>query len=192
MTRHIVIVGGVAGGMSAATRMRRLDPSASIIVLEKSSYVSYANCGLPYYIGGIISKRQDLLLQTPESLHARFELDVRICNEVTAIDRERKVVTVRDLDLNHEYELNYDALVLSPGAQPVVPPLPGIERALTNCRCCRGAAKACRRNWWRLHWHRDRGKPAASRYRYHDHRGTRSSPGAAGCRDGNSGSARSA
>jgi NADPH-dependent 2,4-dienoyl-CoA reductase/sulfur reductase-like enzyme/rhodanese-related sulfurtransferase len=131
MTRHIVIVGGVAGGMSAATRMRRLDPSASIIVLEKSSYVSYANCGLPYYIGGIISKRQDLLLQTPESLHARFELDVRICNEVTAIDRERKVVTVRDLDLNHEYELNYDALVLSPGAQPVVPPLPGIERALT-------------------------------------------------------------
>jgi NADPH-dependent 2,4-dienoyl-CoA reductase/sulfur reductase-like enzyme/rhodanese-related sulfurtransferase len=131
MTRHIVIVGGVAGGMSAATRMRRLDPSAAITVLEKSSYVSYANCGLPYYIGGVISERQDLLLQTPESLHARFDLDVRVRNEVTAIDRGRKIVMVRDLDLNHEYELNYDSLVLSPGAQPVVPPLPGIERALT-------------------------------------------------------------
>jgi NADPH-dependent 2,4-dienoyl-CoA reductase/sulfur reductase-like enzyme len=131
MTRHIVIVGGVAGGMSAATRMRRLDPSAAITVLEKSSYVSYANCGLPYYIGGVISERQDLLLQTPESLHARFDLDVRVRNEVTAIDRGRKIVMVRDLDLNYEYELNYDSLVLSPGAQPVVPPLPGIERALT-------------------------------------------------------------
>lgn len=126
-----VIVGGVAGGMSAATRLRRLDPNASIIVLEKSSYVSYANCGLPYYIGGVISARQDLLLQTPESLHARFELDVRVRNEVIGIDRERKIVTVRDLTLDREYELKYDHLVLSPGAQPVVPPLPGIERALT-------------------------------------------------------------
>ena len=129
--RHTVIVGGVAGGMSAATRLRRLDPDASIIVLEKSSYVSYANCGLPYYIGGIISARQDLLLQTPESLHVRFALDVRVRNEVTAIDRERKVVKVHDLVLNREYELNYDQLVLSPGAQPVIPPIPGIKRALT-------------------------------------------------------------
>ena len=126
-----VIVGGVAGGMSAATRLRRLDPNASIIVLEKSSYVSYANCGLPYYIGGVIAARQDLLLQTPESLHARFALDVRIHHEVIAIDRDRKIVTVHDLSLDREYELNYDRLVLSPGAQPVVPPLPGIERALT-------------------------------------------------------------
>lgn len=126
-----VIVGGVAGGMSAATRLRRLDPNASIIVLEKSSYVSYANCGLPYYIGGVISARQDLLLQTPESLHARFALDVRVRNEVIAIDRDRKVVTVRDLASSRDYELDYDKLVLSPGAQPVVPPLPGIERALT-------------------------------------------------------------
>jgi NADPH-dependent 2,4-dienoyl-CoA reductase/sulfur reductase-like enzyme/rhodanese-related sulfurtransferase len=129
--RRIVIVGGVAGGMSAATRLRRLDPNSSIIVLEKSSYVSYANCGLPYYIGGVISKRDELLLQTPESLHARFELDVRVRNEVTAIDRSHKVVQVRDLATDHDYELAYDALVLSPGAQPVVPPLPGIERALT-------------------------------------------------------------
>lgn len=126
-----VIVGGVAGGMSAATRLRRLDPNASIIVLEKSSYVSYANCGLPYFIGGVISERRDLLLQTPESLHARFDLDVRVRNEVIAIDRDRKVVTVRDLAQDREYELDYDHLVLSPGAQPVVPPLPGIERALT-------------------------------------------------------------
>lgn len=126
-----VIVGGVAGGMSAATRLRRLDPNASIIVLEKSSYVSYANCGLPYYIGGVIAVRQDLLLQTPEGLHARFALDVRIRHEVIAIDRDRKIVTVHDLSLDREYELNYDRLVLSPGAQPVVPPLPGIERALT-------------------------------------------------------------
>lgn len=117
--------------MSAATRLRRLDASASIIVLERSSYVSYANCGLPYYIGGVISAQKDLLLQTPESLHARFALDVRIRNEVIAIDRGHKIVTVRDLELNREYELNYDHLVLSPGAQPVVPPLPGIERALT-------------------------------------------------------------
>jgi NADPH-dependent 2,4-dienoyl-CoA reductase/sulfur reductase-like enzyme/rhodanese-related sulfurtransferase len=131
MTRHIVIVGGVAGGMSAATRMRRLDPSASIIVLEKSSYVSYANCGLPYYIGGVISAKKDLLLQTPESLHARFALDVRTGNEAIAIDRERKIVKVIDHKLSCEYELPYDQLVLSPGAQPVVPPIPGVERALT-------------------------------------------------------------
>ena len=129
--RQTIIVGGVAGGMSAATRLRRLDPDASIIVLEKSSFVSYANCGLPYYIGGIISNRDDLLLQTPESLHARFALDVRIRNEVTSIDRDRKVVKVRDLMLNHEYELNYDQLILSPGAQAVVPPIPGVDRALT-------------------------------------------------------------
>ncbi|HUW77997.1 MAG TPA: FAD-dependent oxidoreductase [Candidatus Nanopelagicaceae bacterium] len=129
--KQIVIVGGVAGGMSAATRLRRLNPEAKIFVLEKSSYVSYANCGLPYFIGGVIAERQDLLLQTPESLHARFDLDVRIRNEVTAIDRERKVVTVLDLATGTEYQLSYDSLVLSPGAQPVVPPLPGIEKALT-------------------------------------------------------------
>ena len=129
--RQTIIVGGVAGGMSAATRLRRLDPDASIIILEKSSFVSYANCGLPYYIGGIISNRDDLLLQTPESLHARFALDVRVRSEVTSLDRDRKVVRVRDLMLNQEYELDYDELVLSPGAQAVVPPIPGVDRALT-------------------------------------------------------------
>lgn len=129
--RRIIIIGGVAGGMSAATRLRRLDSKASIIVLERSSYVSYANCGLPYFVGGVISKQQDLLLQTPESLHARFELDVRVMNQVTSINREAKTVSVHDGATGFDYDLPYDHLVLSPGAQPVVPPLPGIDRALT-------------------------------------------------------------
>lgn len=117
--------------MSAATRLRRLDHEASIIVLEKSSYVSYANCGLPYHIGGVISKKQDLLLQTAESLNARFKLDVRVLSEVVGIDREARNVTVADLRTGREYVVHYDQLILSPGAQPVVPPIPGIERALT-------------------------------------------------------------
>ena len=129
--KRIVIVGGVAGGMSAATRARRLDPEASIIVLERSSYVSYANCGLPYFVGGVIARRKDLLLQTPETLHARFRLDVRIRSEVTGIDREHRRLTVHDLEAGDIYELEYDYLVLSPGAQAIVPPLPGIDRALT-------------------------------------------------------------
>lgn len=129
--KRIVIIGGVAGGMSAATRARRLDPDAEIIVLERSSYVSYANCGLPYFVGGVIAKRQDLLLQTPASLHARFRLDVRVRSEVLAIDRNARLITVRDLESGETYELHYDYLVLSPGAQAIVPPLPGIERALT-------------------------------------------------------------
>lgn len=131
MVKRIVIIGGVAGGMSAATRARRLDSEASIIVLERSNYVSYANCGLPYFVGGVISRSRDLLLQTPATLHARFRLDVRVHNEVTAIDRERQVISVRDLDSGADYELDYDVLILSPGAQAIVPPLPGIERALT-------------------------------------------------------------
>ena len=127
----VVIVGGVAGGMSAATRMRRLDADAEIVVLEKSGHVSYANCGLPYYVGGVIEEEKDLLLQTPESLHARFRLDVRILSEVTAINPGKKVVSVRNLLTREDYELDYDKLVLSPGASPVVPPIPGVERAMT-------------------------------------------------------------
>ncbi len=129
--KRIVIIGGVAGGMSAATRSRRLDPEASIIVLERSSYVSYANCGLPYFVGGVIGSQSDLLLQTPESLHARFRLDVRVQSEVIGIDRAAKTLTVRNLATGETYDLEYDYLVLSPGAQPVVPPLPGIDLALT-------------------------------------------------------------
>ena len=128
---RVVIVGGVAGGMSAATRMRRLDADAEIIVLEKSGHVSYANCGLPYFVGGVIEEEDALLLQTPASLHARFKLDVRVATEVTSIDVAAKTVTVKDWLKHEEYELSYDKLILSPGASPVVPPIPGIERALT-------------------------------------------------------------
>jgi NADPH-dependent 2,4-dienoyl-CoA reductase/sulfur reductase-like enzyme/rhodanese-related sulfurtransferase len=127
----VVIIGGVAGGMSAATRMRRLDGDAEIIVLEKSGYVSYANCGLPYYVGGVIEEESDLLLQTPESLHARFRLDVRVANEAIAINRPKKTVSVRNVLTREVYEIDYDKLILSPGASPVVPPIPGVERAMT-------------------------------------------------------------
>ncbi len=127
----VIIIGGVAGGMSAATRMRRLDADAEITVIEKSGHVSYANCGLPYYVGGVIEEEEALLLQTPASLHARFRLDVRIASEVTTIDPAKKTVHVLNELTGEEYELNYDKLVLSPGASPVVPPIPGIERALT-------------------------------------------------------------
>ena len=129
--KRVVIVGGVAGGMSAATRLRRLSNDLEIIVLERSNYVSYANCGLPYYVGGVIEKESSLLLQTPESLHSRFRLDVRVANEVISINPESKSLQVKDLAKNTAYELTYDKLVLSPGATPIVPPLPGVERAMT-------------------------------------------------------------
>ena len=126
-----VIIGGVAGGMSAATRMRRLDADAEIVVIEKSGHVSYANCGLPYYVGGVIEEEEALLLQTPASLHARFRLDVRIASEVLAIHPAGKNVEVLNEISGEKYQLSYDKLVLSPGASPVVPPIPGIERAMT-------------------------------------------------------------
>lgn len=128
---RIVIIGGVAGGMSAATRMRRLDADAEIIVIEKSGYVSYANCGLPYYVGGVIEEEDALLLQTPASLHARFRLDVRIASEVESINPSAKTIKVKNELSGDSYELSYDKLVMSPGASPVVPPIPGIERAMT-------------------------------------------------------------
>lgn len=127
----IVIVGGVAGGMSAATRARRLDAKAEIIVLEKSGHVSYANCGLPYFVGGVIEDESALLLQTPESLHKRFRLDVRVLSEVTLIVPESKSVVVRDLGAGEDYVLKYDKLILSPGANAVVPPIPGVEIGYT-------------------------------------------------------------
>jgi NADPH-dependent 2,4-dienoyl-CoA reductase/sulfur reductase-like enzyme/rhodanese-related sulfurtransferase len=130
-SKRVVIVGGVAGGMSAATRLRRLDNEIEIVVIEKSGHVSYANCGLPYYVGGVIEEEKSLLLQTPESLHARFRLDVRISSEVLSINRKQKSVTIKELATGREYVLNYDKLILSPGASPIVPPIPGVERALT-------------------------------------------------------------
>ena len=128
---RIVIIGGVAGGMSAATRLRRLNEKAEIIVIEKSGHVSYANCGLPYYVGGVIENEKDLLLQTPASLHARFRLDVRVSTEVLAINPAKKTVAIKNLANGETSELDYDKLILSPGASPVVPPIPGIERGMT-------------------------------------------------------------
>ena len=127
----VIIIGGVAGGMSAATRLRRLDENAQIIVLERTRHVSFANCGLPYHVGGVIPERSSLLLQTPQSLAARFRLDVRVATEATRIDRENKVVHVRNLATGATEELPYDKVILSPGARPVRPPILGIERALT-------------------------------------------------------------
>lgn len=123
----VVIVGGVAGGATAATRIRRLDENAQIIVIERTGYISYANCGLPYYIGGVIKDKDDLTLQTPESFLERFQIDVRVEQEVTGIDVSKKTVTIKRLDNGQEYEESYDKLILSPGARPVRPDLPGIN-----------------------------------------------------------------
>ncbi len=127
---RIVIGGGVAGGMSAATRLRRLLEDAESTVYERSGHVSFANCGLPYHVGGVIEERSALLLQTPQSLGTRFGLEVRVRHEVVDVDRDRHVLRVRDLGSGREEERGYDVLVVSPGAVPVRPPVPGIERAL--------------------------------------------------------------
>lgn len=121
-----VIIGGVAGGATAAARIRRADESAEIILLEKGKYISYANCGLPYYIGGVIADRDKLFVQTPEGFGKRFNIDVRVENEVTAIDTAAKTVTVKKADGAY-YTESYDKLLLSPGSNPVVPPLKGID-----------------------------------------------------------------
>lgn len=123
----VVIIGGVAGGATAAARLRRLDERAEIVVLERSGFVSYANCGLPYYVGGVIEDRRALTLQTPESFLRRFRIDVRVRQEVTAIHVAEKAVTVRRLEDGSEYRESYDKLILSPGAQAVRPEGPGLE-----------------------------------------------------------------
>lgn len=124
----IVIVGGVAGGASAATRLRRLDENAQIVLFERGEHISYANCGLPYYIGGTIKEREALLVQTPRAMKDKFNIDVRVQSEVTAIDRKNKTVSVTDLRTGKRYDESYDKLILSPGAAPVRPPIPGIEQ----------------------------------------------------------------
>lgn len=123
----IVIVGGVAGGMSAATRLRRLMEDAQIVIFEKGPFVSFANCGLPYYVSGEIAKRESLLVQTPESLKARFNLDVRPFHDVIGINPKQKTVTVKNADGIREE--NYDKLILSPGAKPFIPPIKGLDEA---------------------------------------------------------------
>lgn len=129
----VVIVGGVAGGATAAARIRRLDEQAQIVVFEKSHYVSYANCGLPYYIGGVIDDPAELTLQTPESFFSRFRVEMRVRHEVTAIHPERKTVSVTELESGRIFEESYDKLLLSPGARPTQPRLPGvgIEKVFT-------------------------------------------------------------
>ena len=123
----VIIVGGVAGGATAAARIRRLDEEAQVVVYERSGYVSYANCGLPYYIGGVITDRSELTLQTPESFWQRFRIRMKVRHEVRAIHPERKAVTVCDLDTGEVFEDTYDKLLLSPGARPTQPELPGMD-----------------------------------------------------------------
>lgn len=127
MGKKVLIVGGVAGGASTAARLRRINEQAEIILFEKGQYISFANCGLPYYIGGAIKERKTLLVQTAEAMRARFKIDVRDLSEIVSIDRQNKKVTVKDLRTGNTYEEGYDNLVLSPGAVPVKPPIPGIE-----------------------------------------------------------------
>ena len=123
----VVIIGGVAGGATAAARIRRLDEQAQIVVFERSGYISYANCGLPYYIGGVIDDPEALTLQTPESFFSRFRIHMKVHHEVTAIHPDRKTVSVKNLETGKEFEESYDKLLLSPGAKPVWPNLPGMD-----------------------------------------------------------------
>jgi len=123
----VLVVGGVAGGASAAARLRRLDEKAEIIILERGEYISFANCGLPYYIGKIIKKQDNLVVQSPESMKKRFNLDIRVLNEVKNIDTEKKQVDVYDIKNNKNYKESYDKLILSPGAAPIKPPIKGFD-----------------------------------------------------------------
>jgi len=129
MKKKILIVGGVAGGASTAARLRRLDENAEIIIFEKGEYISYANCGLPYYIGNTIAERNNLLVQTVEDMKAKFNIDVRVFSEVIKIEKEAKKIIIRNVKTGETYEETYDFLVLSPGASPIKPPIEGIE----NC-----------------------------------------------------------
>lgn len=127
MSKKVLIVGGVAGGASAAARLRRLDEDAHIVMFERDHYISFANCGLPYYIGDSIKERSKLLIQTPEAMYKRFNIDVRIESEVISLDPNSKTVRVRSKERG-EYDETYDAVILSPGARPIKPPLPRHKR----------------------------------------------------------------
>ena len=127
MTKRILIVGGVAGGASAAARLRRLDETAEIVVFDRGPYVSFANCGLPYYVGDVIRDEKKLLVASAELFRTRFNIDIRTEHEVLSIDRAQRTIAVRDLLRGTLSTESYDALVLSPGASAIRPPLPGIE-----------------------------------------------------------------
>lgn len=129
MKKKIVIVGGVAGGASAAARLRRLSEEDEIVMFERGEYVSFANCGLPYYIGGVITERSKLIVQKADRMSLRFQIDIRSMTEVVAIDREKKTIQAKKLETGESYEETYDVLILSPGSQPIKPPIPGIKEA---------------------------------------------------------------
>ena len=122
-----VIIGGVAGGASTATRLRRMDEKAEIIILERGDFISFANCGLPYHIGEVIEERDKLLVITPEKLKETFNIDARVKHEALNIDTKKKVLHIRNLSNGREYTESYDKLVLSPGASPIIPPVPGVN-----------------------------------------------------------------
>ena len=129
MSKKIIIIGGVAGGATAATRLRRLNEEDHIILFEKGEYISFANCGLPYHVGGVIKEREDLLLQTVEGMNSQYGLDVRNFSEVTKINPEQKTVTVLHLPTGESYQESYDQLIISTGAKPILPAIPGLEEA---------------------------------------------------------------
>lgn len=128
MAKKVIIIGGVAGGASTAARLRRVDEQAEIIMLERGEHISFANCGLPYHIGQVITERSKLLVQTAHAMKKRFNIDVRVLQEAISIDREKKTLLIKDLKTDHTYEESYDFLVLSPGANPIKPPIPGIDQ----------------------------------------------------------------
>lgn len=127
MSRKILIIGGVAGGASAAARLRRLDESSEIIMFERGPYISYANCGLPYHIGNVIKERSSLLLQTPETMSSKYNIDVRVESEVTTIDRANKTIEVKNLKTDEVYTESYDTLIIATGSSPLKPPIEGIN-----------------------------------------------------------------
>lgn len=127
MTTRLIIIGGVAGGATAAARARRLDENAEIILFERGEHISFANCGLPYYIGEVIEKRDSLLVMTADDFTARYKVDIRIFSEVLSIDRKSNEIEVRNIKSNEIYRERYDKIILSPGAEPLKPPLEGIN-----------------------------------------------------------------
>jgi Uncharacterized NAD(FAD)-dependent dehydrogenases len=161
-----VIVGGVAGGATAAARVRRLSEECEIIMLEKGPHVSFSNCSLPYHLSGLIKDHEDLVMMKPDDFYNQYRIDARIYNEVTEIDRQNKRVKVKNVVTGEEYYETYDKLVLSPGATPIVPPFEGLDKvnyftirnvvdvAKLNSFLKDNASKECCSNRWRVYWSR--------------------------------------